>query len=275
MRTYQKFNKYLKNNIRWLVKGEPSNTLLKELLDSIEESKNWVVVRSSSFRKLLKYTHNQESFYIKQYAVRNGLESVKSLFSSSKAQREWDKGNLLLKNNLLTAEPIAVGEKRCFGMLKESYIISRTIPDSIPFKERLVNTKQLSAEYRQINKNTLLRKFVSYIKMIHEHGFSHGELHAENILVGKNDYTFYLIDVGRIKFRKRLPEPWKIYDLARFFYSILDICTNNEIAELIDNYTSNTLTTEDKEIFHKSVFDEIYKIKRRLWNGRTKKVPKR
>src|SRR3989304_8926648 len=105
MRTYQKFNKYLKNNIRWLVKGEPSNTLLKELLDSIEESKNWVVVRSSSFRKVLKYTHNQQPFYIKQYAVRNGLESVKSLFSSSKAQREWDKGNLLLKNNLLTAEP--------------------------------------------------------------------------------------------------------------------------------------------------------------------------
>ena len=51
-----------------------------------------------------------------------------------------------------------------FWMLKESYIISRTIPDSIPLKERLVNTQQLSAEYRQINKNTLLRKFISYIK---------------------------------------------------------------------------------------------------------------
>ena len=273
MRTYQKFNKYLKNNIRWLVKGELSNTL-KELLDSIEESKNWVVVRSSSFRKVLNYTHNQESFYIKQYIVKSNLEAIKSLVSISKVQREWNKGNLLLKNNLLTAEPVAVGEKRCFGMLKESYIISRTIPDSIPLRERLVNTQQLSAEYRQINKNTLLRKFISYIKMIHEHGFFHGELHAENILVGQNDYTFYLIDVGRIKFRKRLPEPWKIYDLARFFYSVLDICTNNEMAELIDNYASNTLTTKDKKIFHKSVFDEIYKIKRRLWNGRTKKCLK-
>ena len=85
--------------------------------------------------------------------------------------------------------------------------------------------------------------------MVHEHGFFHGELHAENILVGQNDYTFYLIDVGRIKFRKRLPEPWKIYDLARFFYSVLDICTNNEMAELIDNYASNTLTTKDKKSF--------------------------
>ena len=114
MRTYQKFNKYLKNNIRWLVKGEPSNTL-KELLDSIEESKNWVVVRSSSFRKVLNYTHNQESFYMKQYTVKNNLEAIKSLVSISKVQREWNKGNLLLKNNLLTAEPVAVGEKRCFG----------------------------------------------------------------------------------------------------------------------------------------------------------------
>ncbi|HLE86905.1 MAG TPA: lipopolysaccharide kinase InaA family protein, partial [Candidatus Brocadiaceae bacterium] len=266
-------NNYIKNNIRWSIKGTPSGAL-KELINSLEYNKNLVAIRQSSFKKVLKYTHNQESFYIKQYAVRNGLESVKSLFSSSKAQREWDKGNLLLKNNLLTAEPVSVGEKRHFGMLKESYIISRTIPGGMPFKERLVNTKQLSVEHREINKNLLLRKFISYVKMVHEHGFFHGELHAENILVDQNDYTFYLIDVGRIKFRKRLPEPWKIYELARFFYSVLDICTNNEIAELIDNYASNTLTAKDKEIFHKSVFDKIYEIKRRLWNGRTKKCLK-
>lgn len=266
-------NKYIKNNIRWSIKGTPSGAL-KELLSSLEYNKNLETVRRSSFKKVLKYTYNQESFYIKQYTVKNNLEAIKSLVSISKAKREWNKGNLLLKNNLLTAEPVAAGEKRCFGMLKESYIISRTIPGSMPLKERLVDTQQLSAEYRPINKNTLLRKFISFIKMIHEHGFFHGELHAENILVDKNDYTFYLIDVGRIKFRKRLPESRKIYDLARFFYSVLDICANNEIAELIDNYISNTLTAKDKEIFHKSVFDEIYKIKRRLWNGRTKKCLK-
>ena len=266
-------NNQMRNNIQWLIQGI-SWDLLKEILDSMGTGKNCEVIRSDYRKKLLKYTHNQESFYIKQYRTKNSLDALKSVFSASKARREWDKSHLILKNHLLTAELVAVGEKRCFGMQKESYIISRTIPGSIPLKERLVNTQQLSAEYRQINKNLLLRKFISYVKMVHAHGFFHSELHAENILVGQNDYIFYLIDVGRVKLRKRLPEPWKIYDLARFFYSVLDICTNNEIAELIDNYASNTLSSKDKKIFHKLVFEGIYKIKRRLWKGRTNKCLK-
>lgn len=107
--------------------------------------------------------------------------------------------------------------------------------------------------------------------MAHEHGFFHGELHAENILVGQNDYIFYLIDVGHIKFRKRLPISWKIYDISKFFYSILNTCTDDEMRELANKYIRNTWIPNGKINFHERVLAEIYKIKRRHWRGTIKK----
>lgn len=361
MRTYQKFNKYLKNNIRWSVKGEPSNTL-KELLDSIEESKNWVVVCSSSFRKVLNYTHNQESFYIKQYTVKSRWESAKSLFSLSKARREWNHSHKLPRNYLHTAEPVAVGEKRRFGILKECYIISKTIPNSMPVIKLLVEFKQSpavsvpppppvsgtgqalthptrsgenvsspcpppeggelffplwrgrkgeerpcgsevlpSTSYKS-QKEALLKNLIFYVRTMHDLGIFHGELHASNILVDRNNITlFYLLDLGCAKYRKVLPLSWRVKDVSRLLYSMKKVCTNEEMIKLTEYYdafmphlsSNNTgdqpeslssrrgFSGENRKpaykkrgIFCKSVLSEIHRIKYRLWRGRTQKCLK-
>ena len=274
MRVEYKFHTYFRNNIRWLANVVPSN-ILDELLDSIVTGQNCEVVRNEPYKKILKYTHNQESsFYIKQYKVEHGTDALKALFLPSKAHREWNKGHLLLRNHLFTAELVAVGEKRHFGMHQEGYIISKAIPNSVTMKTQLLDTCRLSGEYKHISKDTLLRNFISYIKKVHEIGFFHGELHAENVLVDRIHGTFYLIDVGRVKFHKNLPLSWKIYDLSRFFYSIIHLCTHNEISACIDHYTNNTFNFKDKENFRKRVFEKIHKIKRRLWYGRTGKCLK-
>ena len=274
MRVEHKFHTYLRNNIRWLVNVD-SSIMFDELLDSVATGQNCEVVRNEPYKKILKYMHNQESsFYIKQYKVEHGVDALKSLFLPSKAHREWNKGHLLLRNHLFTAELVAVGEKRHFGMHQEGYIISKAIPNSVTMKTQLLDTCQLSGAYKHISKDTLLRNFISFVKSIHEHGFFHGELHAENVLVDRIHGTFYLIDVGRIKFRKNLPLSWKIYDLSRFFYSILPMCAREEISAFIDHYTNNTFNFKDKENFRKRVFEKIHKIKRRLWYGRTGKCLK-
>ncbi|HHT9109998.1 MAG TPA: lipopolysaccharide kinase InaA family protein [Candidatus Brocadiaceae bacterium] len=270
----QKFHTYFRDNIRWLVTGDSLN-ILDELLDSVAAGKNCEIVRNEPHKKILKYTHNQEaSFYIKHYKIKDSTDALKSLFLPSKAYREWNKGHILLRNRLFTPELVAVGEKTHFGMHPESYIISKAIPDSVTMKTQLLDACPLSGVYEHIGKNTLLKNFISFVKNIHEHGFFHGELHAENVLVDRIHGTFYLIDVGRIKFRKNLPLSWKINDLSRFFYSVLPLCAYEEISALIDHYTSNTFNFKDKENIRKRVFGKIRKIRRRLWYGRTIKCLK-
>src|SRR3989304_2414413 len=119
-------------------------------------------------------------------------------------------------------------------------------------------------------KNILLKNLISYVKIVHERGIFHGELHADNVLVDQANITlFYLLDLGHTEFKKRLTLSMRIRELSRLIYSIKGICTNEEIIELINNYTSQILTSKDEEIFCKAVFNEVSRIKRRLWYGWT------
>ncbi|MDO8140585.1 MAG: lipopolysaccharide kinase InaA family protein [Candidatus Brocadiales bacterium] len=262
------------NNIHWLVKGI-SLDILKEILDSMAKGKNCEIIHSGYFKKVSKYTNNNRSFYIKQYTIRQLPDALKSLFSKSKAQREWENSHLLLTKNLLTAEPVAVGERRRLGMLKDCYIISKAIPQSIPVKELLFDSQRFSANPDFSKKNNIIKQLAFSVKTIHDCGIVHGELHAENILVNKDNTTeFYLLDTGRTKFTREIPLTRKIRELSRLIYSLIDTCTSEEIEELIDSYTNQLSESKNRAIFRKAVFEEVHRIKRRLWNSRTKKCLK-
>ncbi|MCF6156983.1 MAG: hypothetical protein E3K32_00095 [wastewater metagenome] len=266
-------NNYIRNDIHWLVRGIPLH-IFKEMLDDVDEGKNYELLRNERFKKLLKYTSSQGSFFIKHYSVKNMRDIFKSLFSPSKAQREWERGRLLLKNQVLTAEPVAVGEKRCFKTLKDCYIISQAIPNSKSLKERLIDIQQSTTEHKHTQKSILLKNLISYIGTLHNNNIFHGELHAENILVSQNDSLFYLIDLARLKCKSTASLTPGIKDIARLVCSIRDVCTDGEITELINQYAHHTVIDKNREVFYKAVFAKIYKTQCRLWNGRVRRCLK-
>lgn len=265
-------NSYIRNDIRWLVNGISSD-IFSEVSDAIHRNNTCEVIRNGYYKKVLRYLYHGESFYIKQYTTKGFLEGVKSLFSLSKAYREWTHSHRLQKSHLLAAEPVAVGEKRRFGILKDCYIISKAIPNSTTVKAFLSIIQKSSTSALQ--KATFMNNLISYVRTVHDLGIFHGELHAENVLVDTNNPpSFYLLDVGRVLFKKKPPLSFRIYELSRLLYSIRDTCTNNEITGLIDMYTGQLLPHTDKDNFRKIVLKEIYKIKHRLWQSRTRKCLK-
>src|SRR3990172_12114136 len=129
-------NYQILHNTQWITKDIPLD-VLEKIAVSIDSGKDCEIIRSGYFKKVLKYTHNQASFYIKQYTTRHYRDAIKSVFSQSKARKEWNKGRELINHHMLTAEPVAVGEKRYFGILKDCYIISKAIPNAVPVRELL------------------------------------------------------------------------------------------------------------------------------------------
>jgi tRNA A-37 threonylcarbamoyl transferase component Bud32 len=268
-----KTSNYFINNTRWFVKSITLDRL-KGIIDSIYTGNNCEVIHNGYFKKVVKCNYEHESFYIKQYTTKHSIDTFKSFFSTSKAHREWNRGHLLLKNNLLTAVPVAIGEKRHFGMLRECFIISKAVPNGISIRELLVKIQQSSADNKLLNKKTLLSNLTSYVRMIHDKGVLHGELHAENILIEIDTFTsFYLLDLGRMKFRNKgaLSQAWRIREISRLLYSIIDVCTDEEITDMIKNYIRQTSLFKREEKFQKTVMGEIYRIKHRLWYSRSKK----
>lgn len=267
---HKEFNGYFFNNIQWVVK-DPKPDVFLEMMGAVFGSNACEIIRNEPYKKIQKYTKNNESFFIKQYITKSGIDAVKSVFMPSKARKEWNNGLLLLKKQIPTPEPVAVGERRRFGAVKDCYIITRAIPDSVTGKERLITLQQSPEKNQSANKGLFLKKLISYVKTLHTCGLFHGELHAENILVGRNDGDFYLIDLGRVICREKTPPAWKIYDLSRLLYSILNVCTHDEIATAIDDYADDMSSVGNKKSFHTAVFEQIRRIKQRHWDGKTKK----
>lgn len=271
---HKAFTGYIFNNVQWVVKDLQPD-VFQEMMGAVFGSNECEIIRSEPYKKILKYTKNNESFFIKQYITKSRIDAVKSVFVTSKAKREWNNGLLLLKCRIPTPEPVAVGERKRVGAVKDCYIISRAIPDSVTGKERLITLQQSPEENRSANKGTFLKRLISYVKTLHACGLFHGELHAENILVGRNSGAFYLIDLGRVKFRKKIPLAWKIYDLSRLLYSLMDVCTHDEIITAIDDYADDMSTVGNKKGFHTAVFRQIHRIRQRHWGGKTKKCLKK
>jgi tRNA A-37 threonylcarbamoyl transferase component Bud32 len=267
---HKDFTGYLFNNIQWVVKDLKPD-VFSDMMGAVFGSNGCEIIRSEPYKKIQKYTKNNESFFIKQYASKSVIYAIKSVFKPYKAKKEWNNGLLLLKKQISTPEPVAVGERKRLGAVKDCYIITRAIPDSVTCKERLITLRQSPEGNRSVSKGLFLKKLISYVKTLHACGLYHGELHAENILVGKNDGDFYLIDLGRVICRENTPAAWKIYDLSRLLYSILDVCTPDEIISAIDDYADDMSNTVSKKSFHPAVFGQIRRIKQRHWDGKTRK----
>ena len=57
-------------------------------------------------------------------------------------------------------------------------------------------------------------------------------------------------------------------------YSILEVCTHDEITTAIDDYAGDMSAVGNKKGFHTAVFEQIRRIKQRHWDGKTKKCLK-
>lgn len=257
-------NNYVNNGIAWQVNGEFTNTL-REICDTIHQEAKYEMIRNGHFRKVLKYADNHESYYIKHYTAKGGIDRMKSLFAPSKVKREWDQGFLLMENGLHTAELIAIGEKRSCGCVSDCYIISKTIPNSVSAKAYLFEL--LNSPAGITKKKELLRNLMFYVKKMHDAGISHGELHAENIVVNVNDPSrFYLIDLGRTRFRKHVPLSARKKELSRLLYSVEELCSDEEIVELACCYEMPR---------PQEILEMVFATKRRIWHSRSRKSLKR
>jgi heptose I phosphotransferase len=65
----------------------------------------------------------------------------------------------------------------------------------------------------------------------------------------------FLIDLHRVQFRKRVPQRWKIKDLASIYFSALDVgLTQRDCLRFIRIYTGEPLRealSRDKRLWHK------------------------
>jgi len=140
-----------------------------------------------------------------------GLNRLKTIFLSSKAQKAWRGGVALMEKNIPTPVPVAYLEKRRSFFIEESCYLTVLV-------EGIEEIRQLFRQLSPEKLCALLRALAHHLGRCHEEGILHRDLSDGNILVKKdawNEHVFFLIDTNRIRLKKRLHILQRIKNLTR------------------------------------------------------------
>ncbi|MFQ6036998.1 MAG: lipopolysaccharide kinase InaA family protein [Candidatus Aminicenantales bacterium] len=147
---------------------------------------------------------------IKEFLTR-GVDSVKTLFLPSKAEKAWRGALALQERGIPTPEPVACVVRRGFLGKRESLYLA--LYDEKAEEVRTLFRRLPAAELR-----LLVESLARHLALCHKKGILHRDLSDGNVLVrkkGQGQFTFSLIDTNRIRVRKRWGVCARVKSLVR------------------------------------------------------------
>jgi hypothetical protein len=133
---------------------------------------------------------------VKAFRVPNILNQfVYAYLRKSKAYKAFHNATKLHALDVATPEAIGYIEFFRFGLLKESFFISR----EFKYEFTIAHIRDNQPKYKE----RVLQDFAKFSYEIHQKGVWHVDYSGGNILIKKEDdgYHFSLVDINRMKFR--------------------------------------------------------------------------
>jgi hypothetical protein len=162
----------------------------------------------------------------KRFNCPKSLDSVRAMLHHSPALRAWRTGHGLLNRRIPTPRPLAMIERTCGPFVRETYLITEAVPDSLSLKEYL---NQVVAAQPRHTQRQLVRYLVAQLarmlRKMHDRNISHRDLKGANFLVAPahaaDDHPqVLLIDLAGVQIWRRLPAFRRMQNLARLLVSL-------------------------------------------------------
>ena len=135
---------------------------------------------------------------------------VYKYFRKSKARRSFEFASILKQKGIGTPEPVAYSENFDLIGLKDSYYACEHLECDLTYRE-LVETDYPDSE-------NILRQFTRFTYDMHEKGIEFLDHSPGNTLIvnnGNGNYSFYLVDLNRMKFHKSLNFNTRMKNLSK------------------------------------------------------------
>ena len=179
-----------------------------------------------------------------------------SYLRDGKAKKSYLNAMRLQELDVTTPEPIGIIEFFSFGLLKESYFISKYEPYDVTIREVF--------HHKIENHQEILKQFTNFTYEIHKKGVWHVDYSLGNILITQDgsNYKFSLVDINRMIFKNITPEDG-LKNFNKFWAK-----DKNDLVIIAKEYAKLTNYNEEKAIETvlneaKSLEDKV-NLKRRL-----------
>ena len=171
---------------------------------------NGKVLKSGRSAIVVKVKLNGQSYIVKRYNRKSYLHQIARSLIPSRAAVSWKNGHLLEFNNIPTAKPLLMLEKRWGVFRGRSYILTEYIKGCHAFEYFEQNQVMTEREALALKVNVL-------VKRLHQSGFVHGDLKAHNIWIkGDEPILIDLDGMEKITSNGKYMDDWqRLYrDLA-------------------------------------------------------------
>lgn len=211
----------LRDGVRWRTTKD-----YQFLIDSLNGTLSRVdqknVIKSSSIRRVvtLKISHKERPLevFVKHHRL-TLKEILKDLLFISKARNEWKMAHQIADAGVPTVTPLAFGECRRNGFLRESYFISERISNCETLHDFVIRESKKSHSPAYLTwKREFIKKLARMVAHVHRQGIDHRDFHAGNILIERKNGEIYfrLLDLDRARVYHKLPLKKRIRELALF-----------------------------------------------------------
>jgi RIO-like serine/threonine protein kinase len=199
---------------------------------------------------------NGISTVVKAFRVPNFLNQfIYAYVRKSKAYKAFHNAQKL--HNLGVATPEAIGyiEFFQFGLLKESFFISK----KFDYDFTIAHIRDEQPEYKE----KVLQDFAKFSYEIHQKGVWHVDYSGGNILVKKNNdgYEFSLVDINRMKFRP-INNYEGLENFNKLWFNEEDLTTIAKTYSHLANL--NELKAIDEILMHDKKLKKRIELKRKL-----------
>jgi hypothetical protein len=207
------------------VLARPDTTLLKE-------SARVTVATVATAQGTLVLKRFQDATLLRVFVV---------LALGSSAQRVWHAARLLQASDFTVPEPIAVLERRRFGVAVHSCAVSRWIPG--PPLDELWRARRGAA------RRALTLGFADYLRRLHAAGLYPQDLRAANVLVpSENPPVFVLVDLDRVRHYRRLSWPRRRKNVVQVHRSVGRGAPRRESLRFLRRYLGNPPGSELRRV---------------------------
>jgi len=166
---------------------------------------------------------------VKRALGRSFFKRIRNIFGTSRPMLTWRRGNALLNRQIPTARPLAVVERRRFGLRLDSMVITEYLENAKDLDTLLtVSLRELSTHEQRRIKGEIVESLARAIRRLHERGFSHRDLKAPNVMVQWDPESadaprVLLIDLDGLKPARRVSFERQLRAITRLNVS-LDHC---------------------------------------------------
>lgn len=192
--------------------NSPERLLLGHLSDPYKLAHRSVVVRAD-----LRLSAATTKVAYKRVRGKNWWKAILFWFRPSPAWQAWQRGHSLLLRGIATARPLAIVERRRWGLRGESYLATEWIEGAVNLHVYAWQLAKRPLAERRRRSRQVAEALGRLLGRLHGWQLSHRDLKACNLLVLErpDGVDCHVIDADSVRVARKVPDWFKALNLAR------------------------------------------------------------